>query len=94
MVTAELSKDLDLVRRDIATLRDDVAALAASLKSVAAARGRETVGRIEDLGDRTLARAADLRQEAVREIGAHPFTSVLTSFGLGLVLGLVLDPKR
>ncbi len=94
MVTAELGKDLDLIRRDIATLREDVATLATSVKGLVAARGRETVGRIEELGDRTLARAADLRQEAGREIGAHPFTSVLTSFGLGLVLGLVLDPKR
>jgi ElaB/YqjD/DUF883 family membrane-anchored ribosome-binding protein len=94
MTTTEFSKDIDHIRRDIASLREDVASLTTSLKHLAAARGREAIGRIEDLGDRTKVKAEDLKHGAEREIGEHPFTSVLTSFGLGFVLGMALDPKR
>lgn len=94
MTTIEVSKDIDHIRRDIASLREDVASLTTSLKQLASMRGRAAIDRIEDLGERTKAKAEHLGHVAEREIGAHPLTSVLTSFGLGFVLGMILDPKR
>lgn len=94
MLNTEINKDIDHLRKDLAALRDDVSALTTSLKQAAAVRGREALNRIEDLGERARLESKELKESAARGIGEHPFTSVLTSFGLGFVIGMVLDRKR
>lgn len=93
-MNTEVTKDVEHLRRDLAALREDVSSLTSSLKQVVAVRGREALNRIEDLGERAKLESKELKESAARGIGEHPFTSVLASFGLGFVIGMVLDRKR
>jgi ElaB/YqjD/DUF883 family membrane-anchored ribosome-binding protein len=94
VLNTELNKDIEHLRRDLTALREDVSSLATSMKQVAAVRGREALNRIEELGERAKLESKELKESAARGIGEHPFTSVLTSFGLGFVIGMVLERKR
>jgi ElaB/YqjD/DUF883 family membrane-anchored ribosome-binding protein len=98
MLSTEANKDIDHIRKDLASLRDDVTSLASSLKSsikeVTATRGRDTLGRIEEFGERAKDRASVVKHAAERGVGEHPFATVLTTFGVGFLLGMLLDRRR
>jgi ElaB/YqjD/DUF883 family membrane-anchored ribosome-binding protein len=93
MIT-EASKDIDQIRKDLAALRGDVTSLTASIRHLAAAGGRDTMDRIEELTDRAKDKAGEALRSSERTLGEHPFASVATGFGLGIVLGVLLDRKR
>ena len=91
---AAANEDVARLREDFDKLSDDVAALMTSLKEMGVARGREAVDRTRRAGDDLRADARAMEDRAEREIGAHPLTSVLTSFGLGFLIGMLLDRRH
>ena len=94
MTNLAVETDLDHLRQDIALLRQDVASLAGSLRSLAKERGHDAAGRVEELAGRAKKKASELEHAAEHGLAERPLASVLGSFGLGFLLGVVLDPKR
>lgn len=73
---AETTEDTDALRQDIEQLRKDLAALTDSVKQ----RSNEHM-------QAGLDSARDRAGELGEEIEARPFTSVVTAFAVGLLLG-------
>jgi ElaB/YqjD/DUF883 family membrane-anchored ribosome-binding protein len=82
------------LRRDFDQLRNDVSALLDSMKDAGARRGRESWERARQAGESLHEEVEQLQRQAESKIGDHPLTSVLSSFGLGFLIGLLLDRRR
>jgi ElaB/YqjD/DUF883 family membrane-anchored ribosome-binding protein len=90
----EFSKDVEKLKGDIEALRKDVATIARALKDLGVSKGREAYDRAEALGERARKRASDAEERISHEIEERPFASVLTAFGVGFVIGKLLDSGR
>lgn len=97
-----VESDMEQVRADLAQLREDMAAVAESVVALGRGRVRRARDRATEAKDEGLDRLRDLlvdlreRGEAVEgrvesEIQDRPWTSVLAAFGLGFVLGKLMD---
>lgn len=91
---ATANDDLTSLRKDVEQLRGDVASLLDSLKGIGIERGREAVSRAKRTGETVRAEAEELQRRAEREIGERPITSVLSAFGLGFLIGMLLDRRH
>jgi ElaB/YqjD/DUF883 family membrane-anchored ribosome-binding protein len=103
-MAAERELDLEALRQDVARLRDDLSKLTESTRDIARG-GAETLrarleGNAQHLrheAERVYDEGRQRGQNAVesleRTIGERPVTSLLTAFGLGLVLGAFLNRR-
>lgn len=93
MADSKVDQDFEQLKKDFAKLRDDVASLVDVLgqtsRDGASRLGAEAQQRLQQGRDR--ARTASHEMET--QIQAHPFSSVLTAFGVGLALGFLLDRR-
>lgn len=98
MATQEFSedfaRDVDKLKNDLEEVRKDVAAIARTLKDLGLAKRGEAFKRAEELGERARTRAAGAEERFSHEIEERPFTSVLTAFGIGFIIGKLLDSGR
>jgi ElaB/YqjD/DUF883 family membrane-anchored ribosome-binding protein len=92
--TADVSKELDELRADIAGIREDISSLIGSIRDLAAERVRMAGARINEVGRRARVRANLARDNIEHQIEERPIASVVTCFGLGFVLGRLLDRRR
>lgn len=81
---ADNDTELEKLKSDLATLRRDVASLTETLKERGTARARATAEGMRD-------QATQAAQTVGHQIEDRPYTSVLTAFGIGLVIGRLLD---
>ncbi|EKV30527.1 hypothetical protein C882_4486 [Caenispirillum salinarum AK4] len=99
---ARAESDVDRLKSDMDALRKDFAALTESLKDVSTARGRSYAERArataDDYQHRAQATAEEYQararaglEQAQATIEERPMTSVLVAFGIGLLLGKILD---
>ncbi|MGB7932641.1 MAG: hypothetical protein WCH04_10540 [Gammaproteobacteria bacterium] len=86
--------ELAKLRRDFEELRTDVSSLLDSMKNAGAQRGRESWERAKRTGESLHEEVESLQRQAESKIGDHPMTSVLSSFGLGFLIGLLLDRRH
>jgi len=93
METEDLSSDMDKLKRDIQELRNDLAAIAGDIRSLGSAKGQDTLDRFEQLGQEALKRAAAVEERIGKDITEKPLTSVLAAFGIGYVIGKLLDRR-
>ena len=93
-ITADVSKEFDELKADLAELREDVASLVEAIRDMAGERARVAHSRVNEVGRRARARASLARDKLEHEIEERPLTSVITTFGIGFVLGMLLDRKR
>lgn len=89
-----VDREVDKLRRDIEQLRGDISSLTSSFKELGVQKGREAVARARRTGDALLEEAEAWRSRADREIEQRPFTSVLVAFGLGFLVGILIDRRR
>ena len=92
--TVEVNKELEHLKATLGQLREDFSALAGSLRDLAADRGNAAYSKAKEVGERTRDRATHVQESLEREIGERPLASVLTSFGIGFALGMLLDRRR
>lgn len=104
MADNSYKQEMEAVKTDLAQLREDVGSLTQALKDATAARASE-VGddarqRMQAAADNISARYDDMRvrgEQAVepmtREIQERPLTSVLTAFGVGFIVGKLLEKR-
>ncbi len=94
MTTADVGKELDQIRADMAQLKGDVSSLLSSLRDLAGEQKDDAYQRLEDVGEKARARASGACDTLEKEIGERPLASVVTSLVIGFVLGMLLDRRR
>ena len=103
-MAAERELELDALRQDVARLREDLAKLAESTREIARGRAESLRSRLEDNAhhlrqeaERVLEEGRHRGQYAAeyleKTLGERPVTSLLTAFGLGLVLGVFINRR-
>jgi len=85
--------DYEALRKELDQLRADIAALTNTLKDVAADQGGAAYEKVRQSAHRAQEQAAHTVEAVGHEIGERPFTSVLSAFILGLLIG-VLSGRR
>ena len=81
------------IEEDLAALRDDLKALSASVAQLAKEKGDNLRAELGAQADRAIAsgrQATESVQETVRE---RPMTSVFVAFGVGILIGHLLDRR-
>ena len=95
---SEFDKELDQLRSDMADLRKDMAALVNTMKEAGINEGQqlyeEASERAKHARDEARKRATDTYSAIEKEVEERPLTSVLTAFGTGFVMGLILDRRH
>lgn len=106
MATRNLDQELDTLRADLGKIRDDIASLTRTLGDAAAAEAKAGGARLNEAAHAAARTAKDRAQhfaDAARTQGEegiaaleqrierNPITSVLVAFGVGLVIGKLLD---
>lgn len=90
-MSATTDKDMEDLKAQVEALRADLAGISESLKNLggdAASEGRE---RIRRAAEQARGKARDTIGALESEIEDRPLTSLLTAFGIGFVLGKLLD---
>lgn len=102
MAERDYAKEIDALKGDLTAVRNDLQTLLKSVADDQREYGHETVQRIQDTVNEArgeinrLAREAGARgREGVtaveHQIEERPFTSVIAAFGIGIVIGKLLD---
>lgn len=98
MANEDISNELKKLKSDIADLRSDVASLVRTLKDAGLEQGQQAYDqayeRARQAGESVRARAEDAYDAFGKEVESRPLTSVLTSFGVGFVVGMLLDHRH
>jgi len=81
--------DYEELRKELDKLRSDIAGLTRTLRDIAADRGSEAHERMRRSADRAQEQAAHTVEAVGHEIGERPFTSVLSAFILGVLIGML-----
>lgn len=98
MANEDISNELKKLKSDIADLRSDVASLVRTLKDAGLEQGQQAYDqayeRARQAGESVRARAEDAYDAFGKEVESRPLTSVLTAFGVGFVVGMLLDHRH
>ncbi len=94
----EVDKELDQLRSDMVDLRKDMASLMKTMKEAGIQQGQQVyeqaAKRAKQTRDEASRFASDTYNALEKEVEDRPLTSVLTAFGTGFVLGLLLDRRH
>ena len=82
-----------LARRDFAALRKDMAALMSSMGDAASTQKQRAYAAAGETAEKLKKRGAAAVHSVEGEIEARPLTSVAVAFGVGFVLGKLLDRR-
>jgi ElaB/YqjD/DUF883 family membrane-anchored ribosome-binding protein len=95
MATRNLESEFDTVKDDLSKLRSDISHLSAALKDTTSAGVREQIETIRSRIDRITDEARDHGRQTLDELTDHieerPLASMLIAFGVGVLLGRLLD---
>jgi ElaB/YqjD/DUF883 family membrane-anchored ribosome-binding protein len=95
MAAGTYDDEIKALKDDLAGLRKDMQTLVKTVGEDARNRGRETVSKAKAEAGRYADEAVTRGKEGMAAIESHiedrPFTSVLMAFGIGLVIGKLLD---
>jgi len=102
MADEALRKDLDALKEDISKMREDMVQLAATMKMVAgekaagaAAGAKERANQYRDefagKVEAAMGQGKKVVDEVDSQIGQHPFSTVLTAFGLGFAIAKLME---
>lgn len=83
--------DMDRLRGDLDRLRKDMEGLTRTVRDVASARGEEGMARARDMVDQAKAQASDYIDTTERTVKENPLVSVAVAFGVGWVVGRLMD---
>lgn len=79
------------LQAQLTALREDFAGLTKTLKDMSSAYAEEGQARVKNAADRVQQQAKDSYGRVQNEVETHPMSSVAIAFGVGLVLGKILD---
>ncbi|MBK8174584.1 MAG: DUF883 family protein [Rhodospirillales bacterium] len=87
------TKDMEAVRAEMEKLRADFASMGRTLKELAADVGTDAYARVREGTDKARQRAGVAAESVTHTIEDRPLTSVLTAFGVGLLLGVLFGRR-
>ena len=85
-MAGDYDKDIAALRDDFKQLRDDIAALAGKAGDDARSRAQAGADSVRDTASEAAERAAD-------ELRAHPFAAAAAAFGVGFLLGALIERR-
>src|ERR1700719_521202 len=95
MTARNLETEFDTVKDDLTKLRADIAQLSAALKDVTSETVRDQLASIRGRIDAAAGEARVHGRQTIDELTDHieerPLASVLLAFGVGLLIGKLLD---
>lgn len=102
MAEASVEEELDALKEDLARLRADIGDLAGVLKDLGVERAEHIRSSVEDEVrtrrealrrrlDSTRARGRKAVDDLEDQIEGHPLSSLLAAFGMGFIIGKLLD---
>ena len=100
-----LSKEMEQLRKDFASLRSDLSGVVETLRNMGAEQGRnayqrarqageQAYGQARATGEQAYGQARAAEQAVEREISERPLISVLGAFGVGFLVGVLLDRRH
>lgn len=93
-----INQEVDQLREDLKEIRNDLAALLQTARDAGLEQGRAAGERVRNYSQQTQTRAREglesARNSVESEIEERPLTSALTAFGIGFVVGMLLDRRR
>lgn len=92
-MATQTDADIEKLRSDVAQLRGDIEQIGETLKTIIAARGGAAYEQVRRSTEDLQKEAKEAIDQAAREIEERPFTSTLSAFGIGLVLGMLFSRK-
>lgn len=86
--------DLQALQAEMAKLRADFAKVADTLQQIVANRGAAVLGDAKDTADKIAAEMQRHARGVAEQVEERPVTAALTTFGIGLILGLLFSGRR
>jgi len=83
--------DITQLKQDVASLKADLSSIANSLKKEAGERARHGYERVREAGEHAADYARSGAHAVEHQIEERPMVSVLSAFGIGFVIGKLLD---
>jgi len=90
---AAVDEELVKLKKDMDQLRGDIMSLTEAFKDLGMEKGRAAMARARSTGASMRDDADAVRARAHKEIEERPITSVLASFGVGFLVGMLLDRR-
>jgi ElaB/YqjD/DUF883 family membrane-anchored ribosome-binding protein len=95
MTPHDVEGEFGAVKDDLAKLRSDIANLSAALKDLTSETVQERLdslrGGIDRLTDDAKVQSREILDDLTDHIEEKPLTSILIAFGVGILLGRLLD---
>jgi ElaB/YqjD/DUF883 family membrane-anchored ribosome-binding protein len=90
---AEFEAEMAAIRSDLAALREDIAAVARTAAAAAQQQKDRAVEALEGKADDLMEKGEEMIAGLGREVEARPLMSVAAAFGIGFMLGKLLDRR-
>ncbi|MCB2101325.1 MAG: hypothetical protein KDE22_10675 [Rhodobacterales bacterium] len=90
-----MNKEADTtnLQEDLSRLRADIESLSRTVKDIAADRGAEGVRRVKETAEKVREGASEAQLRVEAEIANRPLTSVLAAFGVGMLIGRLVQRR-
>ncbi|QKT04739.1 hypothetical protein HUS23_13430 [Ectothiorhodospiraceae bacterium 2226] len=94
-IPQDVKKEVDLnqMQSELAQLRNEFAQISATMRDIAANRTDAAMQNLREAAGRAQDQARVTAERVQAQIEERPVASVLTSFGVGLLLGILLDRR-
>jgi ElaB/YqjD/DUF883 family membrane-anchored ribosome-binding protein len=89
----EFEAEMAAIRNDLAALREDIAAIARTAASAATEQKNRATEALRDKAEELTEKGEEMVASFGHEVEARPFAAVAIAFGLGFVLGKILDRR-
>lgn len=83
----------ETLRKELDQLRSDIVALTRTLKDIAADQSGAAYEKVRQSAQSAKEEAAQAVGAMGHEIGERPFTSVLSAFGVGFLMGILFSRR-
>ena len=90
-MATNVEKDVEDLRNEFAELKSDVSKLTETLKKLYGDTAEEGRARARRAAERSRERARETYGAFEEEIGERPLTTIAAAFGIGFVIGKLLD---
>ena len=91
---SEVDMDIKELRAELVQLRKDFARLTDTLEDTARHGAAEAKEKVRETVESLRGDASKAARHLTHEIESNPITGAVAAFGVGVVLGLLLGPKR